>query len=59
MKLGVVDVGGGLRGIYAAGAFDYCLDALERFYQKGRQDGQAILNFIRSDGTKREWLSVC
>lgn len=27
MKLGVVDVGGGLRGIYAAGVFDYCLDA--------------------------------
>lgn len=34
-------------------------DALERLYQKGRQDGQAILNFIRSDGTKRERLSVC
>lgn len=26
MKTGIVDVGGGLRGIYAAGAFDYCLD---------------------------------
>lgn len=26
MKLGVVDVGGGLRGIYAAGIFDYRLD---------------------------------
>lgn len=26
MKLGVVDVGGGLRGVYAAGIFDYCLD---------------------------------
>lgn len=26
MKLGVIDVGGGLRGIYAAGIFDYCLD---------------------------------
>lgn len=26
MKTGVVDVGGGLRGIYAAGVFDYCLD---------------------------------
>ncbi len=25
MKLGVVDVGGGVRGIYAAGVFDYCL----------------------------------
>ena len=26
MKYGVVDVGGGLRGIYAAGVFDRCLD---------------------------------
>lgn len=26
MKTGVVDVGGGLRGIYAAGVFDYCLE---------------------------------
>ena len=26
MKLGVIDVGGGLRGIYAVGIFDYCMD---------------------------------
>ncbi len=26
MKIGVVDVGGGLRGIYAAGVLDYCID---------------------------------
>ena len=26
MKLGVVDVGGGLRGIYAVGVLDYCMD---------------------------------
>ncbi len=26
MKLGVVDVGGGYRGIYAAGVLDYCMD---------------------------------
>ncbi|MBD5154379.1 MAG: patatin family protein [Oscillibacter sp.] len=26
MKTGIVDVGGGLRGIYAAGVFDYCMD---------------------------------
>lgn len=25
-KIGVVDVGGGFRGIYAAGVFDYCMD---------------------------------
>ena len=26
MKTGVVDVGGGMRGIFAAGVFDYCMD---------------------------------
>ena len=26
MKTGVVDVGGGLRGIYAVGVFDYCME---------------------------------
>ena len=25
-KIGVIDVGGGLRGVYAAGVLDYCLD---------------------------------
>ena len=24
--IGVIDVGGGLRGIYGAGVFDFCLD---------------------------------
>lgn len=31
MKTGVVDVGGGLRGIYAAGVLDYCMDHGIRF----------------------------
>lgn len=31
MKLGVVDVGGGLRGVYAAGIFDFCLEEGVRF----------------------------
>ncbi|MBQ8447928.1 MAG: patatin family protein [Clostridia bacterium] len=31
MKLGVVDVGGGMRGIYAAGVLDYCLEANIKF----------------------------
>ena len=31
MKIGVVDVGGGYRGIYAAGVLDYCLDRQIRF----------------------------
>lgn len=26
-KIGIIDVGGGLRGIYAAGVLDYCLEA--------------------------------
>ena len=26
MKTGIVDVGGGLRGVYAAGVFDWCMD---------------------------------
>ncbi len=31
MKIGVVDVGGGLRGIYAVGVLDYCMDQGIRF----------------------------
>ena len=31
MKNGIVDVGGGLRGIYAAGVLDYCMDQNIRF----------------------------
>ncbi len=31
MKTGVIDVGGGLRGIYAAGVLDYCMDQDIRF----------------------------
>ncbi len=31
VKIGVVDVGGGLRGIYAAGVLDYCMDQGIRF----------------------------
>lgn len=26
MKTGIIDVGGGQRGIYAAGVLDYCMD---------------------------------
>lgn len=26
MRTAVVDVGGGMRGIYAAGVLDYCMD---------------------------------
>ena len=31
MKTGIIDVGGGFRGIYACGVLDYCLDQNIRF----------------------------
>lgn len=31
MKLGVVDVGGGMRGVFASGVLDYCLEAGIKF----------------------------
>ena len=31
MKIGIVDVGGGFRGVYACGVLDYCLDNNIRF----------------------------
>lgn len=31
MKIGIVDVGGGFRGIYACGVLDYCMDKSIRF----------------------------
>lgn len=44
MKTGVIDVGGGLRGIYAAGVFDYCLDKQIKFdYGIGISAGSANL----------------
>ena len=41
MKTGVVDVGGGLRGVYTAGVFDYCLDQDIRFVGVGVSAGSA------------------
>ena len=34
-KIGVVDVGGGFRGVYAAGVMDYCMDQHIQF-DKGK-----------------------
>ena len=43
-KIGVVDVGGGLRGIYAAGVFDWCMAHNVRFdYGIGISAGSANL----------------
>ena len=29
--IGIIDMGGGMRGVYTAGVFDYCLDQDIRF----------------------------
>ena len=43
-KIGVIDVGGGLRGIYAAGVFDWCMENDVRFdYGIGISAGSANL----------------
>ena len=43
-KIGVIDVGGGLRGIYAAGVFDWCMDNGVQFdYGIGISAGSANL----------------
>lgn len=48
MKIGVIDVGGGLRDIYGAGVFDYCLDKNIKFdYCIGISAGSAnLLSFL-------------
>ena len=44
MKTGLIDVGGGLRGVYAAGVLDRCLDEGVRFdYGIGISAGSANL----------------
>ena len=43
-KIGVIDVGGGLRGIYAAGVFDWCMENDVQFdYDIGISAGSANL----------------
>ncbi|NLJ71355.1 MAG: hypothetical protein GX328_07890 [Clostridiaceae bacterium] len=53
-KIGIVDVGGGFRGIYTAGVLDCGVSTLSRdindlnqLYQKGYQDGIKITNFLK------------
>ena len=48
MKLGLIDVGGGMRGIYAAGVLDYCLEHDIHFdYTVGVSAGSAnIASFL-------------
>lgn len=44
MKTGVVDVGGGMRDVYAAGIFDYCLDENIQFdlYRSNKSTPQRV-----------------
>lgn len=57
MKLGVVDVGGGLRGVYAAGIFDYCLDMGIRFdVCIGVSAGSANVTSYLAGQRKRNYL---
>ena len=45
MKIGVVDVGGGMRGIYGAGVFDRCIDDKVTFdYGIGVSAGSANIS---------------
>ena len=57
MKIGVVDVGGGLRGVYAAGIFDYCLDNHVRFdLCIGVSAGSANISAYIAGQNKRNYL---
>lgn len=57
MKTGIVDVGGGLRGIYAAGVLDYCLDAGIRFdLGIGVSAGSANISAFIAGQKKRNYL---
>ena len=42
-KIGVIDVGGGLRGIYAAGVFDWCLENGVKFDCAFRRAARTLL----------------
>ena len=53
-KIGVIDVGGGLRGIYAAGVFDWCMENDVQFdYGIGISAGSANLASYISGQTTR------
>lgn len=56
MKTGVIDVGGGLRGIYAAGIFDFCLDENIQFdFGIGISAGSANLTSYIAGQKKRNY----
>ena len=56
MKLGVVDVGGGMRGVFASGVLDYCLEAGIKFdCCVGVSAGSANLIRSRQGGLLYPW----
>ena len=56
-KIGIIDVGGGLRGIYAAGVFDWCMDNGVKFdYGIGISAGSANLASYLSGQRGRNYL---
>ena len=56
-KIGVIDVGGGLRGIYAAGVFDWCLENGVKFdYGISISAGSAILASYMSGQSGRSYM---
>ena len=60
MKTGVVDVGGGFRGIYAAGVFDYCLDTGIQFdYCIGVSAGSANVSSYLAGQKGRNFKFYC
>lgn len=57
MKTGVVDVGGGLRGVYASGIFDFCLDTGIQFdLGIGISAGSANVSSYIAGQKKRNYL---
>lgn len=59
MKTGIVDVGGGLREVYAAGIFDYCLDMGIQFdFCIGVSAGSANVTSYMAGQKKRNYPSL-
>lgn len=56
MKIGLVDVGGGIRGVYAAGVLDYCIDNKITFdFAIGISAGSANISSFLAGQRKRNY----
>ena len=57
MKIGVIDVGGGLRGVYGAGVFDYCMENEIHFdYCVGISAGSANISSYLAKQMGRNYI---